>query len=109
MIEEQILSAYQDISRLTGQMLAVARNSEWDALVALERECSGIFAQLLNHDQEVPRSNDFQRRKAELIRGALDNDAEIRLLVEPWLTHLSELIGHSGRQPRLAQTYRPAE
>ncbi len=109
MNEEQILSTYQNISYLTARMLAVARNGEWDALVALERECSGLFARLLDNEQELPRSNDFQRRKAESIRSALDNDAAIRLLVEPWLAHLSELIGHTGRQHRLAQAYRPAE
>jgi hypothetical protein len=44
-----------------------------------------------------------------LIRGVLDDDAEIRLLVEPWLAQLADLIGHTGHQRRLSQAYRAGE
>src|SRR5476649_796252 len=85
MNNDQILAIYESISRLTRQMLAAARGGEWDALVRLERDCSGLFARLFTSEDEAPRSDEFQRRKAALIRGVLDDDAEIRLLVEPWL------------------------
>ena len=109
MNEEQILATYASIARLTGQMLAAARAGAWDLLVALEKDCSALFARLFNFDDNQTRSHEFQRRKALLIRGVLDDDAEIRLLVEPWLAQLADLIGHTGRERRVAQTYRSIE
>ncbi|MCE9638738.1 MAG: flagellar protein FliT [Betaproteobacteria bacterium] len=109
MNDELILATYESISRLTRQMLAAARNGDWDGLVRHERECSGLFARLMNGEDQRPRGTDFQRRKAELIRGVLDDDAEIRLLVEPWMANLAILLGHAGRQRRLSQTYQSGE
>jgi flagellar protein FliT len=109
MNDEAILSVYQRIAELTEQMLAAARGSDWDTLLHLEHECRALFAQLSDGEDERVRDANFQRRKANLIRGVLDDDAQIRLLVEPWLAHLSELIGHTGRQRRLSDTYRAGE
>ena len=109
MNEEMILTTYEHIAGLTRQMLAAARGGEWEALVALERDCSALFARLFSSDEDKPRSAEFQHRKARLIRAVLDDDAEIRLLVEPWLKQLSQLIGHSGRERRLSEAYLAAE
>ncbi len=106
MNEDFILATYEAIARQTTQMLAAARAGEWDSLVGLERDCSGLFARLFTGDGDQPRSAEFQQRKAQLIRDVLDDDAEIRLLVEPWLAQLSALLSHSGHQRRLAQAYR---
>ena len=52
-----------------------------------------------------PDDDDYRSRKAALIRGILDADAEIRLLVEPWLAQLSMLIGNTQQQSRLQHAY----
>ena len=109
MNNDQILAIYEAISRLTKRMLAAARGGQWDALVQLERDCSALFARLFTGDDAQPRSAEFQRHKAQLIRAVLDDDAEIRLLVEPWLNQLSALLHHTGHQRRLAQAYRAGE
>jgi flagellar protein FliT len=109
MNDDYILMTYESISLLTRQMLTAARGSEWDLLVGLERDCSALFARLFSGEDNRARSADFQRRKARLIRGVLDDDAEIRLLVEPWLAQLADLIGHTGHQRRLSQAYRAGE
>ena len=99
------LAIYAGIARLTGQMLAAARSNEWDTLIALEKACSTHFARLLAKEDGRPRDAQYQRRKSELIRGVLDDDAAIRLLVEPWQARLSTLLDHHGQQRRLQQTY----
>jgi flagellar protein FliT len=109
MNDEHVLTTYESISRLTKQMLAAARDGDWDALVQLERDCSGLFARLFTDDTNRPRSAAFQHRKAQLIRDILDDDAQIRLLVEPWLNQLSSLLSHTGHQRRLSQAYRAGE
>ena len=102
---DHILTIYSGIADLTRQMLAAARAGEWDTLIALEKACSAHFARLLAGEDNRPRNAEYQRRKAELIRSVLDDDAQIRLLVEPWQAQLSALIGHNGQQRRLRQTY----
>ena len=99
------LELYSGIANLTRQMLAAARVGEWDTLIALEKACSTHFARLLAKEDGRPRDAQYQRRKSELIRGVLDDDAAIRLLVEPWQARLSTLLDHHGQQRRLQQTY----
>jgi len=107
--DRYILSIYESISRLTRQMLAAARSSDWDQLVALEKNCYAMFAQLFASTDGRPRSAEFRRRKTELICGVLDDDAQIRMLVEPWLVNLSALIGNTRQQTRLSQAYQVCE
>jgi hypothetical protein len=52
-------------------------------LTTLEHECCGLFAPLVEHDRQPPAGAEYVRRKAELIRDILADDAQIRLLVEP--------------------------
>lgn len=104
-----ILAEYAEIALLTRRMLEAARCSEWDALIALERDCGRHFERLLDGATEQPDDPAYRRDKAALIRGILADDAEIRLLVEPWLAQLSLLIGNTQQQTRLHQAYRPGE
>ena len=130
MDEQQILATYERIARVTRQMLAAAQAGQWDRLTTLERDCSTLFAPLVEHDrqppagadysrdtsiskQELPRTGrgeinaarDYVRRKAELIRGILADDAQIRLLVEPQLDNLSALLGSTRQKQRLVRAY----
>ncbi len=101
---EQVLAIYETVAQYTRQMLAAARSSEWARLTALEKACSAQIAQLQSSDH-APGDAAYQRRKAALIHGILADDAAIRLLVEPWLATLSQLIGHTQQQARLHRAY----
>ncbi len=109
MNNDQIIAIYEDAFRLTREMLLAARDSDWERLVACEKDCAARLAPLV-HDQpaQAPTSA-FQQRKASLIRAMLHDDAQIRLLVDPWLARLATLIGDSHRQSRLHQTYGAAQ
>ena len=101
----QILAIYEDISGTTRQMLAAARSDDWDGLVTLEKDCSAMFARLFETEDGAPRDAEFQRRKGELIRGVLANDAQIRVLVQPWLIQLTAMIGSTRQESRLGSAY----
>ena len=102
---DHILAIYSDITDLTGEMLVAAHSGAWDTLITLEKACSAHFARLLASEDGGSRDAGYQRRKGALIRKVLDDDAQIRLLVEPWQARLAELIGHNGQQRRLRQAY----
>ena len=105
MDSHHILAIYEEVSCLTRHMLLAAREGDWDQLIAHEKDCAARFAPLFMHEGDQPRDAEFQQRKAELIRGMIDDDAQIRMLVEPWLGRLSELIGSTQQQSRLHQAY----
>src|SRR5262245_49694726 len=106
MDEHQALVAYEHIARITGQMLAAAEAAQWDRLTALEQQCSALFAPLMAAPGDgVPPSAEYRRRKAQLIRNILADDAQIRVLVEPQLDNLSALLGASRQKQRLVQAY----
>ena len=109
MNEQQILAAYERIARVTRQMLDAAQAGQWDQLTALEGECSTLFAPLVEHDRQPPTGAEYIRRKAELIRGILADDAQIRVLVEPQLDNLSALLGSTRQKQRLARAYQSDE
>ena len=102
---EHLLGIYACIADLTRQMLAAARSEEWETLIALEETCGAEFARLKASEDGSQRDAQYQRAKAELIRSALENEDQIRLLVKPWQVQLLAMIGHSGQQRRLHQTY----
>ncbi|MEQ1772149.1 MAG: flagellar protein FliT [Burkholderiales bacterium] len=105
MDNDQIIAIYEDASDITRKMLAAARASDWDLLVEHEKACAARLAVLLS-DQPIQSQNPvFQQRKGALIRAMLDDDTQIRMLVEPWLVKLTTLIGSARQQSRLHQSY----
>lgn len=102
-----IIAAYEAILAITGQMLEAARNDDWDRLVALEKDCKKLVDELIAGSGSQPLSSQFQRRKAEIIRKVLADDAEIRNITEPWMAQLQHILGSAGQEKRLRQAYGP--
>ena len=100
----QIIATYEAILTLTGQMLESAQASDWDGLVALERDCRRLTEKLIT-DDAPPLSGQFQQRKVEIIRRVLADDAEIRTITEPWMAQLQNILGSASRERKLSQAY----
>ncbi len=104
-----IITAYQSISHVTGEMAAAARAGEWDRLTALERSCTALVAQVgaaqLDATRPVQLTSAMLRRKVELIHKILADDAEIRGYTEPWMGRVQHLLGNAGMERRLRRAY----
>lgn len=105
MTGELHLAAYEQLSDLTGHMLQAARASEWDRLVALEQECRALFDNLLAQGTLGSAAGEAARRKAEILRKILADDAEIRSLTQGWMEKLQHLLGTNRQEQRLRQAY----
>ena len=101
----QIITPYETILAITGQMLDAARNDDWERLVALEKDCKKLVEELIAENYGLPLSSQFQQRKAEIIRKVLADDAEIRSITEPWMAQLQSFLGSAGRERRLSRAY----
>lgn len=101
----QHCQAYEHIAQLTADMLAAARNAQWDHLVELETQCKNAFAVLAGMPDRITFTPELVQRKAALIRQVLADDAEIRKLVEPWVAELGQWLGDAHRGHRLRDAY----
>lgn len=103
---DRVIAAYEGLSTLTGRMLAAARAGDWDQLVEIELDRNARFESLARSGDVVPDNAGQRLRKAALIQRILDEDAEIRELVEPRRIELSALIGSTRQEARVQHAYR---
>ncbi len=108
-MDPQLLSYYEAIERASADMLAAARQGNWDEVVKLEGACVLLISQLKNAAQEPPalaapvqaqaQAKEAASAKSRIMQRILVNDAEIRQLAEPWLQDLDDTM--SGRRQTL--------
>ncbi len=111
MNSEQIISIYETVSTLTGQMLAAAKNRDWENLAALESYCTSHVATLKEAEPALPLSGELRARKIRIIHQIMAQDRAIRDLTEPWMAELSALMSSAGAERKLSRAYdahRPA-
>jgi|SRR5476651_914460 len=102
-----LLAHYQHIIALSENMLLMARQSEWDALVYIEEKYVQAVAKIaeLNATVEQPLSVQVEEKITLLLRRLLDNESEVNQLLQARMTELQTLIGQSTRQQSLNSAY----
>lgn len=105
MTPEQVLATYETMTALTTQMVAAARNGDWDQLQVLETHVSGQVVRLRAGGMEVVLDAAGRQRKIAMIKQMLDDDRIIRDLTLPWMARLSALISSSGTERRVVNAY----
>ncbi len=105
MNSQEVISLYEAISDISGQMLAAARSGDWKRLTELESRCSGHVDALARGEPHMALPSLDRDRKVKIIRKILENDREIRTITEPWMTQLSMLTNSSGAERKLSKAY----
>lgn len=105
MTSQQVVSTYEAMVTITGQMLDAAAASDWDRLVDLEKQCAAHVRVLKDNEPAQPLVGETRTRKIEAIRKMLADDRKIRDLTMPWMAQLSALINNTGAERRLARAY----
>lgn len=105
MNSEQVISLYQAMSDITGQMLAAARVRDWEYLAELESHCASHVEQLKQAEPAAALPAPLRARKVKMIHQILAHDRQIRDLTIPWMAELSNLINSTGAERRLAHAY----
>ena len=100
-----VLALYQEVERLTGNMLSAAHRSDWDRLVELEAGCASCIESIRGCEVQAQLSDEARRQKAELLQRILSNDREIRKLTAPWMERISRLLGSANAQCKVARAY----
>ena len=98
-METSLLQYYEAIERASQDMLAAARDGNWDEVVKLEGACAVLIAQLKHAAGTRRLGTEEAQLKSRIMQRILVNDAEIRHLAEPWLEDLDDLL--AGRPKTL--------
>jgi flagellar protein FliT len=102
---KEVITLYETVAIISDQMLAAARNGDWDQLTALESRCASHIASLKAGEAPVPLSGGIRDRKVKIIQKILADDREIRNITEPWMAQLSKMINSTGAERKLTQAY----
>lgn len=100
-----VISNYESLSVLTGQMREAAVHGEWDQLIGLEQQCSLHVATMKPVDAVATLNEPARQRKIQLIKKILADDAEIRNRTEPWMEQLQRIMYSNRQEQRLQQVY----
>lgn len=105
MTNQEVLTTYEAMQALTGQMVTAATNADWDQLEVLEQQVSAHVTALKANEEKVVLESAGRLRKVALIKQILEDDRKIRDLTMPWMAQLSKLINSTGTERRLANAY----
>jgi flagellar protein FliT len=105
MTNQEVLSVYGEMAKLSQLMVRAAAAAEWDRLEELEAGVSLQVSRLRGQEDAVVLDSAERARKLVLIKQILDDDRQIRDLTMPWMAELSKLISSTGAERRLANAY----
>lgn len=95
MQENRLLDYYKAIEAKSAEMLTAAMQQDWDCVVECEQLCSVLIGELRVQSQEMKLTPEQRKEKTRIMQSILRNDAQIRVLAEPWLATLE----HMGKLP----------
>jgi flagellar protein FliT len=101
----QVISNYEALSALTGQMLEAAMGEEWDRLIDFEQQYSELVAIIKPLDAEIMLDEAARQRKKQLINKVLADDAEIRNRTQAWMSQLQLSMQSNRQEQRLLHAY----
>ncbi len=102
---EEVISIYETVSTITGQMLVAAQRQDWDQLETLEVQCAQQIEIIKTRGPLASVDGDLRQRKIGLLQKILLDDRLIRDATQPWLNKLQALLHNTGNQRKLARHY----
>lgn len=100
-----LMAQYDKALELTRAMLDAAQKSDWDGLVALEKQRTVIIDHLRGVDTQPPRDLTARERKRELIQEIMRHDEQVQMLTQDWMRELREVLGSISAEHKLSRTY----
>ena len=91
-MEPTLLDYYKAIENASQKMLEAAQTENWDQVVRLESTCAVLIAQLRGKARTMHLAPEERTEKVRIMQRILVNDAEVRVLAEPWLEGLDALL-----------------
>ncbi|MBS0391034.1 MAG: flagellar protein FliT [Comamonadaceae bacterium] len=89
---DMLIDYYKAIESSSARMLEAARLKDWDEVVRCEGACAVLIEQLRYQSQQQVLEPAERSEKTRIMQRILRNDAEIRILAEPWMAQFEHLF-----------------
>jgi flagellar protein FliT len=89
-MQQKLIDYYRAIESSSSKMLDAAKAEDWDEVVRLEGACAVLIEQLRYTARSEELRPEQRKEKTGIMQRILSNDAQIRYLAEPWLTHFEK-------------------
>ncbi len=100
-----VFETYQQLLNLSQNMLRLANEGEWDALIAVEVDYVSAVEKLAVVTQDNPLSERALQQIRPVLRHLIDNEAEVKRLLQERQEELSRLIAGSTQQKNVLHAY----
>ena len=94
---DMLIDYYKAIEDSSAKMLEAAKLKDWDGVVRYEGTCAVLIEQLRYQSQQQELAPEHRKEKARIMQRILRNDAQIRILAEPWMAQFEQLL--EGQPP----------
>ena len=91
----RLIEYYEEIARASRTMLDAAKADDWERVARIEAECRDLIDRIRAAAKEERLGAGEARRRMEILRDVLQDDAQIRARSEPWLQDLNRILGVS--------------
>lgn len=88
-MSRMLIDYYRSIEASSVQMLEAAQAADWDEVVRCESECAVLIELLRAHAHVMDLAPTERKEKIHIMQRILNNDAQIRVLAEPWIEHIA--------------------
>ncbi len=89
-MSKMLIDFYKAIEDSSAKMLEAAKVEDWDGVVRFEGACAVLIEQLRQRAKSEELDASARVEKTRIMQRILNNDAQIRYLAEPWLTHCEQ-------------------
>jgi flagellar protein FliT len=89
-MEQSLLGYYHAIEESSRMMLNAAKSEDWEGVVRYESACAVLIEQLRYRAKSEVLDPVSRAEKSKVMQRILKNDAQIRYLAEPWLSHCEQ-------------------
>ena len=89
---DMLIDYYKAIEDSSAKMLEAAKLKDWDGVVRYEGTCAVLIEQLRYQSQQQELAPEHRKEKARIMQRILRNDAQIRILAEPWLAQFDQAL-----------------
>jgi flagellar protein FliT len=91
-MSQMLIDYYKAIEDSSRKMLDAAKSEDWDLVVRFEGACAVLIEQLRARGSNEQLLPEQRTEKTRIMQRILHNDAQIRYLAEPWLTHCEQQL-----------------
>ena len=85
-----LIDYYKAIEDSSRKMLDAAKSEDWEQVMRFEGACAVLIEQLRDRAQQEQLLPEQRPEKTRIMQRFLNNDAQIRYLAEPWLSHCEQ-------------------